>query len=173
MVYQRPRWSALKERITVNRQVEKWLNDGNIRPSNLYCPSPVVVVPKKDGTSRLCISYRQLIKKIIKDYCYYKRYSFLLIEDQLDKLQGATVLKTLDLKNGFFYVPVDESDIKYTAFVTPDRHFEILKTSFWLYIAPPVFQYFINYMLRNTYKYIWTIWLSMQILWKKILSNWT
>ncbi|GJQ74807.1 hypothetical protein Trydic_g21645 [Trypoxylus dichotomus] len=47
-------------------------------------------------------------KKIVKD-----RYPLPLIEDQLDKLQDASVFNTLDLRNGFFYVNVEENSKKY------------------------------------------------------------
>jgi hypothetical protein len=53
------------------------------------------------------------------------------------------------LKNGFFNVPVDENSIKYTAFVTPNGHFEFLTTPFGLCISPPIFQGFINYVFRE------------------------
>lgn len=82
--------------------------------------------------------------KIIND-----RYPLPLIEDQLDKLQGAKIFTTLDLKNGFFHVAMDEESIKYTSFITPDAQYEFLKTSFGLCNAPPVFQCFINYVFRD------------------------
>ena len=36
------------------------------------------------------------------------------MEDQLDLLQGAKVFSTLDLKNGFFHVSIEENSMKYT-----------------------------------------------------------
>lgn len=68
------------------------------------------------------------------------RYPLPLIEDQLDKLSEATVYCTLDLKDGFFHVPVDKSSRQYTSFIIPDGQFEFLKVPFGLYNSPAVFQ---------------------------------
>lgn len=59
---------------------------------------------------------------------------------------------TLDLKNGYFHVPVSEESQKYTAFVTPSHQYEFLKTPFGLSIAPAVFQKFINAVFRGLIK---------------------
>lgn len=64
-------------------------------------------------------------QKIIKD-----RYPLPLIEDQLDRLQGTKVFSTIDLKNGFFHVRVNESRVKYTAFIVPDGQYEFLRVPF-------------------------------------------
>lgn len=77
-------------------------------------------------------------KKIFRD-----RYLLLLIEDQLDELQGAEIFSTLDLRNGFFHVALEESSRKYTAFVIPDGQYEFLKVPFGLCNSPSVFQRFI------------------------------
>jgi len=76
-----------------------------------------------------------LNKKIVRD-----RFPLPLIEDLLDRLQSAAVFSTLDLRNGFFHVPVEEESIKYTSFVVPDGQFEFLKVPFGLSNSPAVFQ---------------------------------
>lgn len=60
------------------------------------------------------------------------------------------IFTTLDLKNGFFHVSMDEDtrSIKYTAFVTPNGHYEFLKTPFALCTAPSMFQRFINFVFH-------------------------
>jgi len=65
--------------------------------------SSIVIIPKKDNTFRICIDYRQLNSRIVKD-----RYPLPLIEDQLDKLREAMIFTTLDLENEFFHIPMDE-----------------------------------------------------------------
>ena len=72
-----------------------------------------------------------------------------MIEDQLDSLQGSRVFGTLDLKNGFFHVPVGESSKKYTAFVVPTDQYEFLKMPFGLCNSPAVFQKFINMVFKE------------------------
>lgn len=85
-----------------------------------------------------------LNKKIIKD-----RFPAPLIEDQLDALQNAKVFSTIDLKNGFFHVPVNEERRKYLSFVTHNGQYTFLKTPFGCCNSPRVFQRYINFVLRD------------------------
>lgn len=57
-VYQRARRLSPSEKDEVNLHVQNWLRDGIIQPSLSEYASPVVLVKKKDGTTRLCVDYR-------------------------------------------------------------------------------------------------------------------
>ncbi|GFW69888.1 retrovirus-related Pol polyprotein from transposon 412 [Trichonephila clavipes] len=124
-VCQHPRRLAFTERQEVNKQIEEWLNEGIIRPSYSEFSSPIVMVKKKDGSSRMCIDYRKLNQKLVKD-----KFPLPIIKDVLDTLQEAKVYSTLDLRNGFFHVDVDEDCRKYTSFIVPDGQFEFNKVNF-------------------------------------------
>ncbi|GFX39815.1 retrovirus-related Pol polyprotein from transposon 412 [Trichonephila clavipes] len=65
-VCQPPRRLDFTER-QVNKQIEEWLNEGITRPSSAEYASPIVFVKKKDGSSRMCIDYRKLNQKLVKD----------------------------------------------------------------------------------------------------------
>lgn len=114
-VYQRARRLSISERELVNKQIDEWIKDDIVQSSISEYASPIVLVRKKDGSVRICVDYRNINKKIVKD-----RYPLPLIEDQLDALQDAKVFSTLDLENGFFHVSMEESSRKYTAFIVPD-----------------------------------------------------
>ncbi|GFV69699.1 retrovirus-related Pol polyprotein from transposon 412 [Trichonephila clavipes] len=114
-VCQPPRRLAFTERQEVSKQIEEGLNEGIIRPSSSEYASPIVMVKKKEGSSGMCIDYRKLNQKLVKD-----KFPLPLIEDVLDTLQEAKVYSTLDLRNGFFHVDVDEDRRKYTSFIVPD-----------------------------------------------------
>ncbi|GFU85382.1 retrovirus-related Pol polyprotein from transposon 17.6 [Trichonephila clavipes] len=86
-VCQPPRRLAFTERQEVNKQIEEWLNEGIIRPSSAEYASPIVMVKKKDVSSRMCIDYRKLNQKLVKD-----KFPLPLIEDVLDTLQKAKLL---------------------------------------------------------------------------------
>lgn len=132
------------EKIELDKQINEWLDDGIIRRSQSDYSSPVVLVTKKDGSKRICIDYRQLNKKIIKD-----RYPLPVIEDQIDQLQAAKIFTALDLKNGFFHVPVHEDSRKFTAFITATDHFEFCKVPFGLCNSPAVFSKFIHVIFED------------------------
>ena len=143
-VFYSPRRLPFTERKIVDNQVEEWLKDGIVEPCTSEYASQVIVIKKKCGSTRVCIDYRRINRKIVKD-----RYPLPLIEDLLDKLQSARVFSTLDLKNGFFHVSVEEKSRKYTAFVTHRGHYQFLKVPFGLCNSPAVFQRFINRIFQD------------------------
>lgn len=63
-VFQMQRRLSVSEKEIVNRQIDVWLKDNVIHPSLSEYTSPIVSVKKKDGTSRLCVDYRQINKKL-------------------------------------------------------------------------------------------------------------
>lgn len=67
----------------------------------------------------------------------------------MDRLAKAKVFCTLDLKDGFFHVPIDEPSIHYTSFVTPDGQFEFLMVPFGLSNSPAVFQRHVKAVFRE------------------------
>ncbi|GFS68221.1 retrovirus-related Pol polyprotein from transposon 412 [Trichonephila clavipes] len=143
-IAQRSRRLSLPEKREVEKQIDEWLEQGIIRESCSDFSSPVVVCIKKDGTMRLCIDYRKLNKKIVKD-----RYPLPIIEEVLDKLGNGKIFTMLDLKNAFFHVDVDEASRKYTAFVTETGQYEFLKVPFGLSISGNYFQRYINYVFSE------------------------
>lgn len=143
-VWQRPRRLAPKEKEILKKQVKEWLENGIIHPSKSEYTSSVVIVPKKDGSDRVCVDFRQLNKIIVKD-----RFPMPLIDDCIDELAGARVYSVLDLKNRFFHVPVAEECRKFTAFVTPFRQYEFNKTPFGLCNSPASFVRFINEVFQD------------------------
>lgn len=120
-VYQNPRRLALSEKEVVDKQIQQWLSDGIISRSSSEYASPILLTKKKDGSLRLCVDYRWLNQKIIKE-----RVPFPNMEEQLDKLEKGKYFSTLDLENGFFHVPVEKSSRKYTAFCCHRGIFEYL-----------------------------------------------
>lgn len=140
----RPRRLASMEKEIVENQIKEWLRDGVIEACASEFSSSVVVVRKKDGSPRVCIDYRDLNKRIIKD-----RYPTPLIEEQLDALQNAKVFSTIDLRNGFFHVPVHKDSRKYLSFVTHGGQYTFLRTPFGCCNSPRVFQRYINFVFRD------------------------
>ena len=94
-------------------EVQKMLDRGVIEPCQSSWASPVVLVTKKDGTTRFCVDYRKLNDVTRKD-----AYPLPRIDDTLDALRGSQYFRTLDLYSGYWRVEMDEQDIDKTAFVT-------------------------------------------------------
>jgi len=77
----------------VKNQINELL--GVKRPSSPPCRSLIVLIPKKDGTWRMCGDYIALSKITIKN-----QYSLPKIDNLFDQLQHARFLTKLDLKSG-------------------------------------------------------------------------
>ncbi len=72
------------------------LDRGIIEPYQSSWASPVVLVAKKDGSTRFCMDYRKL-----NDVTHKDAYPLLRIDDTLDALRGSQYFPTLDLYSGY------------------------------------------------------------------------
>ena len=114
--------------------IQKLLSQGIIRESHSPYSSPIVLVRKKNGSLRMCVDYRKLNAKTVRD-----AYPLPRIEESFDALQGASWFSTLDLASGFNQIGVTEEDKAKTAFITPFGLFEYNRMPFGLCNAPACF----------------------------------
>ena len=143
-IKQKPYRQELHKRMEVERQVQDMLDKGIIRPSHSPWSSPITIVSKKDGTSRFCVDYRKVNAITIKD-----SYPIPRIQDILDGLGGATIFSTLDLRSGYWQIPIAEEDRTKTAFCCHTRLFEFNRMPFGLCNAPSIFQRTMNRVLAG------------------------
>jgi hypothetical protein len=85
----------------LEKAIKELLAMRHIRPSNSPFASSVVLVLKKDGTMRMCIDYRALNKKTIKN-----RYLIPHIDELLDELHGAVFFSKIDLHSGYHRINI-------------------------------------------------------------------
>ena len=138
-----PRRLPVSEQKIVSEQVDKWLEQNIIRPSNSEYSSRVVLADKKDGEKRVCVDYRDINKIVQKDI-----FPIPLMEEVVEALEGAKVFTTLDLENAFFHVPVEENSKKFTAFITKDGVYEFNRAPFGFCNSPAVFLRYINHIFH-------------------------
>ncbi|CEL55039.1 hypothetical protein RSOLAG1IB_01047 [Rhizoctonia solani AG-1 IB] len=132
------------ESITLKEWLDAELKAGKIRPSKSPISSPVMFVPKKDGSRRLVVDYRRLNNRTKKNV-----YPLPRPDDLMSKLRGAKIFTKLDLRWGYNNVCVKEGDKWKTAFRTKYGLFESLVMTFGLTNAPAAFQYFMNNLFQD------------------------
>lgn len=85
-----------------------------IRKSYSEWASPLVLVCKKTGDLRVCVDYRWLNTRIVKDAHPLPHQA-----DCLAALGGNAIFSAMELTSGFYNIVVSEEDRKFTAFTTP------------------------------------------------------
>ena len=95
----------------VKKQIASMLKHDFIRQSDSHYGTPVLFVPKTDGSLQFCIDYRWLNKKAIKN-----RYALPLPEDLFDRLGSTRVFRKIDLHSRYWQMPVKQEDLHKTGF---------------------------------------------------------
>lgn len=95
----------------VRQHVHELLAAGIIRPSHSPFSSIVVLVKKHDWSLRMCVDYRQLIQRSIRD-----NYALPRIDEILDYLSGNKYFSVLDIKSGYHQIEIMEKDKQRTVF---------------------------------------------------------
>ena len=110
---------------------------GVIKPSSSPWASPVVLVPKKDGTCRFCIDYRKDV------------YPLPRIDDILDTLGGTKYFSSLDLAAGYWQIGLDAESASKSAFTTHRGLHEFTRMPFGMCNAPATFQRLMEIVLAG------------------------
>ena len=119
----------------LRNEIKTLLQQGIIVPSRSPWAAPVVLVPKADGSRRLCIDYRKLNLVTVSD-----PYPIPRIEDMIDNVGGSRWITAIDLTKGYWQVPMEKTSQPKTAFVTPWGKYEFTTMPFGLVAAPSTFQ---------------------------------
>jgi hypothetical protein len=127
------------ELVELKEHIKELLEQGFIHPSSFPWGAPVIFVPKKDGTQRLCRDYCALNEVTVKNMYLLPR-----VDDLFDQLRGVCVFSKIDLQSGYHQLKVRECDIPKTAFISRYGMYELIVISFGLTTAPAYFMYMMN-----------------------------
>jgi hypothetical protein len=87
---------ATPELAELKEHIKELLEKGFICPSSSSWGAPMIFVPKKDGTQRLCMDYHALNEVTVKI-----KYPLPMIDDLFDQLCGACMFSKIDLRSGY------------------------------------------------------------------------
>ncbi len=125
----------LKLRQSFKNELDALLRDGIIERSTSEWSSPVIPVPKPDGSLRLCVDYRA-----VNEVTQLSRTWIPRSEEMVNKIGHSSVISKIDLAKGYHQIKVHPNSMDITTLICPYGKFKYKRVPFGLKNAPTVFQ---------------------------------
>jgi hypothetical protein len=100
-IYKTPYRMATPELAELKEHIKELLEKEIIHPSSSTWGAPVIFVPNKDDTQKLCMDYRSLNEVTVRN-----KYPLPRIDDLFDQLHGACVFSKIDLRSGYHLLKI-------------------------------------------------------------------
>ncbi|CAF1078981.1 unnamed protein product [Didymodactylos carnosus] len=140
----RPYPKTVDQRRELQKVIQGMMTNNQIRPSNSPWSSPVILHKKPNGGIRFLGDYRKLNSVTKKD-----SFPQPTTEELVQRLGEHTYFTKLDLKSGYFQIPIDEQDKEKTAFITQDGLWEFNVLPQGVMNGPPTFQRIMHNLIGN------------------------
>jgi len=130
------RYNPTQERL-LEKRCDELLAAGMLRESTSVWNSPVFLINQKgDRSARFLVDFRAVNAKAEPLYC-----SLPSLEEVFDQIgdEKPKIYTVMDLKAGYYSVPLEETSRQYTAFSTKNRHLEFTRLPQGYRNAPTVF----------------------------------
>ena len=134
-IQQPPRRLPLAKKEEAEKAIQEMQKQNVIEPSSSPWSSPIVLVSKKDGSTRFCVDYRKVNEVTHKD-----SYPLPRIDDTIEALAGSRWFSTLDLKSGYWQVQLAVDAKEKTAFSSGSGLWQFRVMPFGLCNAPATFE---------------------------------
>ena len=125
-------------------EVQYLLDNDFIEPSQSDWSSPCILVPKPDGTFRMCTDYRK-VNSVIKTVSF----PVPRMDDCTDNIGKAKYETKFDFLKGFWQIPLTDRAKEIAAFVTPDGLYQYKVMPFGMKNSPATFQRLINMIITG------------------------
>lgn len=116
------------------QEIKRLLDLGIIEQSEGKYSSPEFFINKTNDEARMVIDFREFNEFIIDEVLCIP-----LIYEELQLMGGNKYFSTIDMRNGFNQISLEEESKKFTGFVAMNRHYHYNRVPFGLKSGPKIF----------------------------------
>jgi Reverse transcriptase (RNA-dependent DNA polymerase) len=124
-IHSQPYRAGHRARAAEKEEIDKIVAQGVIEPATCEWASPIVLVPKSDGSLRFCVDYRKLNAITVPD-----TYPLPRMDECIASLGEAVIFTTLDCNSGYWQIPVHPADREKTTFTSHFGIYQFLRLPF-------------------------------------------